>query len=121
VAVYRWRLFAILMTLFLAYLWGLPEPFSGPTDAAVTIISYLGSLLGLAGLYSYAFSYDLGSVRLWTTAKYLFAAFVLVLLGGAWYVGGTQDDLTVQILGTTLIAVMFSLNWLALHRLSLSR
>lgn len=106
------------MTIFLAYFWGLPEPFSGPTDAAVTIISYLGSLLGLAGLYSYAFSYDLGSGRLWSIAKYLYAAFVLVLLGGTWYVGGKQADLTVQLLGTTLIAVMFCLNWLALHRLS---
>ena len=109
------------MTVFLAYLWGLPEPFSGPTDAALTIGSHLGSLLGLAGLYTYAFSYDLGSVRLWTFAKYVFAVFVLALLGAAWHVGGTQGDLIVQILGTTVIAVTFFFNWLALHRLSQTR
>lgn len=120
-AVYRWRFFAVLMTAFLAFLWGLPEPFSGPIDAAEAIVTYLCSLLGLVGLYSYAFSYGLGSARLWAIAKYLFAAFVLVIVGAGWYVGGTLNDLTVQILGTAIIAVMFSLNWLALHRLSSER
>jgi hypothetical protein len=113
-----WRIFAVLMLAFEAKLWGLPEPVSGLTDLAITATTYSMSFVGIVGLFVYGFGYTFGSALLWNLAKYLFAIFAIALVGGAWWVGGQTVSLPMQILGTSITAAMFSLNWVALHKLS---
>jgi hypothetical protein len=118
VQAYFWRIFAVLMLAFEAKLWGLPEPVSGLTDLAITATTYSMSFVGMAGLFVYGFGFSFGSARLWNVAKYLFAIFAIAVAGGAWWVGGQIVSLPLQILGTFIAAAMFSLNWVALHKLS---